>query len=184
MGNQREISSSKHDLRCICFRDFKTLRLIMIISILILMFIISRSIFNAGVMVVIVFVDYYLALSITEMIFKGIFKYEALNWSVPFFTFVVFLALGIDYSVFLLIRFYEYRDLELSEALKLTSANIGHVVTSEVIILAGTFAAMLPSGILTLMQVSICVVIGLVLLAFFLLPFLYNSLMRVKRDIF
>ena len=178
------ISSSNHDLRSIYFKDFKTLRLIMIISIFILMFIISRSMFNAIVMVIIVFADYYLALSITEMIFKGIFKYEALNWSVPFFTFVVFLALGIDYSVFLLIRFYEYRDLELSEALKLTSANIGHVVTSAVIILAGTFAAMLPSGILTLMQVSICVVIGLVLLAFFLLPFLYNSLMRVKRDIF
>ncbi len=66
------------------------------------------------------------------MIFKGIFKYKALNWAVPFFTFVVFSALGIDYSVFLLIRFYEYRNLELSEALKLTSANIGHVVTSAV----------------------------------------------------
>ncbi|WP_456298810.1 hypothetical protein [Caldicellulosiruptor morganii] len=52
-----------------------------------------------------------------------------------------------------------------------------------VIILAGTFAAMLPSGILTLMQVSVCVVIGLVLLAFFLLPLLFNSLMRIKRDI-
>jgi len=85
--------------------------------------------------------------------------------------------------VFLLIRFYEYKDLEINKALRLTSANIGHVVTSAVIILAGTFAAMLPSGILTLMQVSICVVIGLVLLAFFLLPFLFNSLMRVKRDI-
>lgn len=177
------ISSSNHDLRSIYFKDFKTLRLIMIISIFILMFLISRSIFNAAIMVIIVFVDCYLALSITEMIFKGIFKYEALNWAVPFFTFVVLLALGIDYSVFLLIRFYEYRNLELSEALKFTSANIGHVVTSAVIILAGTFAAMLPSGILTLMQVSICVVIGLVLLAFFLLPFLYNTLMRIKRDI-
>ena len=177
------ISSANNDLRSIYFKDFKTLRLIMIISILILMFLISRSIFNAAAMVIIVFVDYYLALSITEMIFKGIFKYEALNWAVPFFTFVVFLALGIDYSVFLLIRFYEYKDLEINEALRLTSANIGHVVTSAVIILAGTFAAMLPSGILTLMQVSICVVIGLVLLAFFLLPFLYNSLMRIKQNI-
>ena len=95
----------------------------------------------------------------------------------------MFLALGMDYSVFLLIRFYEYKDLEINEALRLTSANIGHVVTSAVIILAGTFAAMLPSGILTLMQVSICVVIGLVLLAFFLLPFLFNGLMRIKRNI-
>ncbi|WAM33208.1 MMPL family transporter [Caldicellulosiruptor morganii] len=177
------ISSSNHDLKSIYFKDFRTLRLIMIISILLLMFIISKSIFNAAAVVAIVFIDYYLALSITEMIFKGIFKYEALNWAVPFFTFVVFLALGIDYSVFLLIRFYEYRNLELSEALRFTSANIGHVVTSAVIILAGTFAAMLPSGILTLMQVSVCVVIGLVLLAFFLLPLLFNSLMRIKKDI-
>nr|WP_238480499.1 MMPL family transporter [Caldicellulosiruptor diazotrophicus] len=83
----------------------------------------------------------------------------------------------------MLIRFYEYKDLEINKALRLTSTNIGHVVTSAVIILAGTFAAMLPSGILTLMQVSICVVIVLVLLAFFFLPFLFNSLMRVKRDI-
>ncbi|WP_307188870.1 hypothetical protein [Caldicellulosiruptor acetigenus] len=51
------------------------------------------------------------------------------------------------------------------------------------IVLAGTFAAMLLSGILTLMQVPICVVIGLLLLTFFLLPFLYNTLMRIKRDI-
>lgn len=175
------ISSIDHDLREMYFKDFRLLRTIMLIGIFILMFIISRSLVNALVMVLTIILDYYLALSITEMIFKGIFKYESLNWSVAFFSFTMLLALGIDYSVFLLIRFYEHRDLEISEALRQTSANIGHVITSAAIILAGTFAAMIPSGILSLIEVSTCVIIGLILLAFGILPLLFNSLLKIKR---
>lgn len=48
--------------------------------------------------------------------------------------------------------------------------NIGGVVISAAVILAGTFATLYPSGIIVLMELAICVVIGLFLLAFILLP--------------
>ena len=55
---------------------------------------------------------------------------------------------------------------------------IGAVVISAAIILSGTFAAMIPSGITTLIQVALAVIIGLILLVF-LLPLVMSSVISL-----
>ncbi|PGQ44325.1 MMPL family transporter, partial [Bacillus thuringiensis] len=54
---------------------------------------------------------------------------------------------------------------------------IGGVVLSAALILVGTFAALIPSGVLTLIQVASVVGVALLLLALIVMPILLPALM-------
>ena len=84
-------------------------------------------------------------------------------------------ALGVDYSIFLMMR---YRELDNSQRAIVDAAEyIGGVVISAAIILGGTFAALMPSGVVTLIQVAI-VNLGLFLLSFVMLPILIPAVAK------
>ncbi|NYN40149.1 MMPL family transporter, partial [Salmonella enterica subsp. enterica serovar Typhimurium] len=58
---------------------------------------------------------YFAALGFAEIIFMRILGYSGLTWATPFFGFVVLVALGIDYSIFLMSRFNEYNGLSVRD---------------------------------------------------------------------
>ena len=62
-------------------------------------------------------------------------RYEGLSSFVPFFSFIIIVSLGVDYSIFLMMRFKEYPDLSPKEAIVLASKHTGGVIISAVIIL-------------------------------------------------
>ena len=78
-----------------------------------------------------------------------------------------------------------YREGEEISNVKIIEAakHIGGVVLSAALILGGTFAALLPSGILTLMQVAIFVIVGLVLLSLIMLPILMPAVMGLTEKV-
>jgi RND superfamily putative drug exporter len=88
-------------------------------------------------------------------------------------------ALGVDYSIFLMMRFKEYPLLSPKEAIVLASRQTGGVIISAVIILGGTFATLMPSGILLLFELAIAVITGLVVLCFVLLPVLLPAMIAL-----
>ena len=47
---------------------------------------------------------------------------------------------------------------------------MGSVILAAAVILGGTFAALMPSGVITLIQVAMAVIIGLVILTFMMMP--------------
>jgi len=100
------------------------------------------------------------------------FGYAGISWAVPFFSFVILVALGIDYSIFLLDRFNEEVKIGISEAMVKSMSKMGSVIITASLILAGTFGAMIPSGVLTLVQVATIVIIGLLLYGMVILPLL------------
>mgnify|MGYP003365211707 CR=1 FL=1 len=76
------------------------------------------------------------------------------------------IALSADYSNFLMMRYREELERNGSpvNSIKSTATIIGTVVISAVIILSGTFAALIPSGVTTLIQIAIGIVSGLIIL--------------------
>lgn len=90
-----------------------------------------------------------------------------LTWNAPFFTFIMIVALGVDHSIFLMMRYRDEKLVALGHQVNhilRVSTVIGVVVMSAIVILSGTFAALIPSGVMTLIQVAIAVIIGLVIL--------------------
>jgi len=88
------------------------------------------------------------------------------------------IALGIDYSIFLLDRFREetIKGLDTKEAIFLSMKKMGSVIITAAIILAGTFGAMMPSGVLSLVQIATIVITGLLLYGLIVLPLLIPAI--------
>ncbi|KGR79281.1 membrane protein [Ureibacillus manganicus DSM 26584] len=164
------------DLQQMSSSDFTRTITIMLIGIAIVLLIITRSIWQPVVIIASLIVAYFTTLGITELISEYILGQSILSWNVPFFSFIMIVALGVDYSIFLMMR---YREVEGKGAEGIVEAakHIGGVVLSAALILGGTFAALIPSGIVTLMQVAIFVIVGLVLLSIMMLPIFMPAIM-------
>ncbi|MGU3473929.1 efflux RND transporter permease subunit [Paenibacillus sp. D51F] len=164
------ITSTQHDLNTISDEDYSRTVILMLVGISIILILLFRSIVIPAYIMASLLITYYTSMAIAEVIFNRILGYDGISWAVPFFSFVLLIALGVDYSIFLLDRFREYKHLAPKEGILRAMRNMGSVILSAAVILGGTFAAMLPSGVMSLMQIATIVLCGLVLYAFLMLP--------------
>jgi len=172
------ISSINSDLADISSSDFKSTVMIMLISLFVVLAIMFRSLIMPLFMIGSLLLTYFTSIALAELIFVNLLGYDGISWAVPFFGFVMLVALGVDYSIFLLDRFREEaaRGITVREAMRISMAKMGTVIITAAIILAGTFGAMLPSGVLSLMQIASIVVIGLLLYGLIVLPLLIPAI--------
>lgn len=173
------VSSMNNDLKNISAEDYSRTSMFMLAGILLILIFMFRSFVIPVYLVASLLLTYYTSLAITEVIFVRILGYSGVTWAVPFFGFVMLMALGIDYSIFLMDRFKEYRNLSPMEAILLSMKNMGTVIMSAALILGGTFAAMLPSGVMSLLQIATLVLCGLFLYALVMLPLFVPVMVRM-----
>ena len=174
-------SAQNADLQTISSDDFSRTVIIMLIGIGIILIVITRSIMQPIFIIGSLLLTYWSSLGLGEWISKQVLGVDLLSWNVPFFSFIMIVALGVDYSIFLMMR---YREQENSQSAIVEAAkHIGGVVISAAIILGGTFAALMPSGVVTLIQVAIVVIIGLFLLSFVMLPILIPALQSLQYSL-
>ncbi|WP_340372594.1 MMPL family transporter [Peribacillus sp. FSL E2-0218] len=164
------ITSTHHDLSVMSEADFSRTVILMLSGIAIILFFMLRSLVMPIYLIVSLVLTYYTAAAITELIFVNILGYAGIGWAVPFFAFVILMALGIDYSIFLMDRFNEMKEKPVKEAMLLSMRKMGTVIISAAVILGGTFAAMMPAGVLSLLEIATLILVGLGLYAFVILP--------------
>ncbi|WP_026576002.1 MMPL family transporter [Bacillus sp. UNC438CL73TsuS30] len=164
------ITSSNADLNKMSNQDFSRTVVLMLIGITLILILLFRSIIMPLYIIGSLILTYYTAMAMNEALFVNLLGYTGISWAVPFFGFVILMALGVDYSIFLMDRFNEYKDLKVADAMLLSMKKMGTVIISAAIILGGTFAAMMPSGMLSLLQIASIVLVGLLLYAFVILP--------------
>jgi RND superfamily putative drug exporter len=116
--------------------------------------------------------SYFAALGGLELLVRaGV--WPGVDWKAPFFLFVLLVAIGADYGVFVLGRAREEaRTLPYPAAIARALEATGPVVTSCGVVLAGTFATLLLSRIAFLEQVGIGVTIGVLIDTLIVRPFL------------
>jgi len=164
------VSSMHNDLDSISKADYSRTVVLMLVGISIILVILLRSLIMPLYLIGSLVLTYYTSMAISEKIFVNLLGYSGISWAVPFFAFVILVALGIDYSIFLMDRFNEYRNLPVEKAILLSMKKMGTVIISAAIILGGTFAAMMPSGVLSLLEIATILLIGLALYSLVVLP--------------
>ncbi len=171
------------DMSDVATHDITFTQIIVLVAIFILLIIVIKSFWIPVYIIASLAAAYYTALSATAFISKLFFSSAklGLSWNVPFFAFIAITSLGVDYSIFLMRRFKEYPELSARDAIIQASRNIGGVVISAATILAGTFATLYPSNLIVLIELAICVVIGLFLLAFVFLPLVIPAMMSISE---
>nr|WP_230409391.1 MULTISPECIES: MMPL family transporter [Lactiplantibacillus] len=173
-------TSETNDTQSIASSDFIRTAAIMLVGILIALMVITRSVLQPFYILGTLLLAYIMSLSITRMLSSWFMGQDMLTWNTPFFGFIMLIALGVDYSIFLMMKYREFDNSAATPSTRIVraSAVIGAVVLSAALILSGTFAALMPSGVLTLIQVAMVVIIGLIILVF-AIPTIIPSLIRL-----
>lgn len=173
------ITSTNNDLQTISNQDYTRTVILMLSGIFIILVVLLRSIVMPIYLIISLVITYFTAVGVTEMIFVHGLGYSGITWATPFFSFVMLVALGVDYSIFLMARFNENKSWDVKDAILHAMRNMGTVILSAMVILGGTFAAMYPSGVLSMMQIATVVLVGLVLYALVFLPFFVPVMVRI-----
>ncbi|QCR18597.1 MMPL family transporter [Agrococcus sp. SGAir0287] len=131
--------------------------------ILVILALLLRAIVAPILLILTTVLSFGTALGVGALILHAIGR-EAMDPSVPLFSFVFLVALGVDYNIFLMTRVRE-------EALRLghregvlTGLRVtGSVITSAGVVLAATFAALGVIPVLFLLQIAIIVALGVLI---------------------
>jgi len=145
-------------------RDLRVIIPAILIAVLIVLILLLRSLVAALLLVVATVLSFGAALGVSALVFNHVFNFPGADPAVPLFAFVFLVALGIDYSIFLMTRAREEVAFHgphdgVMRGLRLT----GGVITSAGIVLAATFAALAVIPILFLAQIAFIVAFGVLM---------------------
>lgn len=178
-------SSNLNDTKNIATSDFVRTAAIMIVGITLALIVVSRSLLQPLYVMTMLVIAYFTSLGLTEWISSKSLGQDMLTWNTPFFSFIMLIALGVDYSIFLIMQYRNDPDHTMFPSQRIVAAAgvIGTVVISAAVILCGTFAALIPSGVLTLIQVAVAVIVGLIILVI-AIPIVFPALIKLTYEPF
>jgi putative drug exporter of the RND superfamily len=163
-------SSITNDTNNILKSDLNRMIVIVLVGVFLILLLVIRSFWTPIFITLSLVGSYFAAIFVSNTFFINVLHYAGLSSFVPFFSFIIIVALGVDYSIFLMMRFREFGHMAPRKAIIMASKQIGGVVMSAVIILGGTFATLIPSGMLILIELAVTVIAGLLVLSFIMLP--------------
>jgi len=116
---------------------------------------------------------YAFALGATQLVFVTWMGAEGLDWKVPYFLFVLLVAVGVDYNIFLMDRLREETRLRgLRAGIVRAIGQTGGLISSAAAITACSFASFLTSPLGSLRQLGFALVVGITVDALLVRPLL------------
>jgi RND superfamily putative drug exporter len=152
------------DTRAAAARD----RVVIIPLVLVVVFLVIawllRALLVSALLLGSVVLSFAATLGIAAIAFNYLFKFPGADPSIPLFGFLFLVALGVDYSIFLLTRAREEALTHGTRAgIRASLALTGGVITSAGVVLAATFSALGVVPILFLAQIGFLVAIGVLI---------------------
>jgi len=152
------------DIQDVMNKDFSKVMVIVVIGVLVVLIILLRSLIAPLYLMATVLLSYGATIGIVTWLFQNILGYSGISYIIPILLFVLLVALGADYNIFLSSRIKE--ESRISDPLtgiKVASEKTGAIITACGIILAGTFATMAFAPLRMLSQVGLAVAVGILL---------------------
>ncbi|NYI60395.1 MMPL family transporter [Cellulomonas soli] len=144
--------------------DLRTIVPAVLLVIVLILMLLLRSVVSAVVLLAANVLSFAASLGVAAVVFNHVLGFPGADPSVPLYAFVFLVALGVDYSIFLMTRVRE-------ESLRSGTrdgvvrglAVTGGVITSAGVVLAATFAALGVIPLLFLAQLAFIVAFGVLL---------------------
>ncbi|AGF72733.1 MMPL family transporter [Corynebacterium halotolerans] len=144
-----------------------------------------RSLLAPAIMVASVLLTNVAALGLGWWISSGLFGFDNFDSTTPLYAFVFLVALGIDYTIFLVTRAREEAGVHgTKEGILRSLSATGGVITSAGILLAAVFAALGVLPLVVLAQVGIVIFIGVLLDTLIVRTILVPSLVQLLGEKF
>jgi RND superfamily putative drug exporter len=153
------------DIEDLAGQDLRTVGALVIGAILVILAVLLRSVVAPLYLLVSVLLSLLATMGICVGVFQGLLGQPGLAFWLPPFLFVILVALGADYNIFIAGRIREEIDAGRTVAQAATEGLVltGGTITSAGFILAGTFGALLLTPIPAVRQIGFGVGIGVLL---------------------
>ncbi|WP_245889200.1 MMPL family transporter [Knoellia remsis] len=145
-------------------RDLRVIVPVILVVIFLVLCVLLRSIVAPFLLVVANVVSFAATIGVASLVFDHVLGFGGSDPAIPLYGFVFLVALGIDYSIFLMTRVREesvHRGTRPGILVGL--AVTGGVITSAGIVLAATFSALTVLPLVFLVQVAFIVAFGVIL---------------------
>jgi RND superfamily putative drug exporter len=145
-------------------RDLKRIAPLALLLIAIVLAVLLRAIVAPLVLIASVVLSFLCTLGISILFIRFVVGDAGMDASIPTFAFIFLVALGIDYTIFLMARVREEaREHGTREGMLRAIAATGPVITSAGIILAGTFSVLMTLPVTFTFDLGFMVALGILL---------------------
>ncbi len=173
-------SAEMADIRDVTRSDFKIIVGMALAAIFIIVLVLLRDAILAAFMVASTLVSYFAALGISYWVFVALLGEAGLDWKVEVFLFVVMVAVGQDYNIFLTARLsQEAILLPPRRATRRALVHTGPVISSCGLIMAATLGSLMSGRLLLLRQLGFALALGMLIDTFVVRPLLLPAFVAV-----
>ncbi len=167
-------------------RDQALLIPLILVLVFLVLVILLRALVAPLLLLLAVVASFFSAVGLSWWIFQSpLFGFPAIDTNVLLFSFLFLVALGVDYSIFLVTRAKEEAEhLGITQGMIRALAATGAVITSAGILLAAVFAVLGVLPLITLTQIGIIVCVGVLIDTLLVRTVIVPALAFITRDAF
>ncbi|HQA46816.1 MAG: MMPL family transporter [Phycisphaerae bacterium] len=170
-------------VRDVSGRDQRRVMIVATIAIAAIVLVLIRDLPLTLFMVFATLLTYGATLKLTEEFFAHVMGLSGIDWKVRLIVFVIVVAVGQDYNIFLVSRLMEERrHAGLAEAVRRAVISTGSVISSCGIIMAATLGSLWAGKLSLLQQVGFALALGILIDTYFVRPILIPSFFLTVRQ--
>lgn len=158
--------------------DEPRVQLAVILAVGVVVFLLVRNLPLTLALLLITLLAYYATLGLVSLVFVNLLGRSGVDWEIKIFSFVILMAIGQDYNLFLVSRLVEERRRRaLRPAVRRALIRTAGIISNCGLITAVSLGSLSTSGLQYLQQMGFALACGALLDTFVIRPFLLPSLL-------